>query len=214
MDTTTTNAKEKKAPKSLGIFSYNAPVILTFTIIAVIVQAICTIPGTDWFHSLFVTAPDSLANPLFYPRLFTHAIGHGGWEHLIGNFTLILLVGPMLEEKYGSKRLLFMMFFTAIVTAIINDVFFSNGLCGASGIVFMFILLASCTNTGANGNKIPLTLILAAIFYLGQEILNSVKPDSVSQLAHIVGGICGAGFGLMFSKKGSKAPETSSNNTI
>lgn len=193
---------DNKLKKSSGLFSYNSPVILTFTIFAVIVQLLSTIPVLNWTHNLFVTGPGSLLNPLYYLRLFTHVIGHGSWSHLIGNFTFILLVGPMLEEKYGSKKLLFMMAITAVATALINNIIFSNGLCGASGIVFMFILLASCTTSNKNDKKIPITLILAAVFYLGQEVINSFKPDNISQLAHIIGGICGAGFGLYFAKSG------------
>lgn len=194
---------ENQIKKSEGILSYNSPVILTFTIIAVIVQLLSTIPVLDWTHRLFVTGPGSFLDPLYYLRLFTHVIGHGSWAHLVGNFTFILLVGPMLEEKYGGKRLLFMMSVTAVATALINNLFFSNGLCGASGIVFMFILLASCTTSKKNDNRIPITLILAAVFYLGQEVINTLKPDNVSQLAHIIGGIFGAGFGLYFAKAGN-----------
>lgn len=205
---------DKKSKKFSDIFSYNSPVILTFTIIAVIVQLISSIPFTEWIHGLFVTRPDSFLNPLYYVRLFTHVIGHSGWGHLVGNFTFILLIGPMLEEKYGSKKLLFMMAVTAAVTALINNIFFNNGLCGASGIVFMFILLASCTSN-KNDNKIPITLILAAIFYLGQEVINSLTPDSISQLAHIVGGLFGAVFGLAFAKS-DKPKETTdlTNKTL
>ncbi len=215
LDDNKTKLKDNK--KSIkGIFSYNSPVILTFTIIAVAVQAISMIPVVGWIHNLFVTSPGSLLNPLYYLRLFTHVIGHGGWDHLVGNFTFILLVGPMLEEKYGSKKLLFMMAFTAVVTALINNIFFSNALCGASGIVFMFILLASCTTSNKNDNKIPITLILAAVFYLGQEVINSFKPDSVSQMAHILGGLLGAGFGLYFAKSGKSKEnkDTSLTNQI
>jgi membrane associated rhomboid family serine protease len=105
----------------------------------------------------------------------------------------------MLEEKYGSKRLLFMMAVTAVLTAAINIVFFNVALCGASGIVFMFILLASCGNI-KEGN-IPVTLILAATFYIGNEIISSLGHDNVSQLSHILGGLIGAGFGFIFAPK-------------
>ena len=192
---------DSNKPKSLGIFSYNSPVILTFTIIAVIVQALASIPVLDNTHWLFVTMPGtSLLNPLYYFRLFSHAIGHGSWQHLTGNFMMILLIGPILEEKYGSKRLLFMMAVTALVTALINNIFFHNPLCGASGIVFMFILLASCTTSAKNDDKIPITLILVALLYLGQEVINSFRDDNISQMAHIVGGVCGALFGMYFAK--------------
>ena len=194
------NKKEtEKMKKLLSKFDYNAPVILTFTIIAFVVQLISSIPGTKAFHSLFVVQRGSLLNPIFYLRLFTHVIGHGGWAHFMGNFSFILILGPMLEEKYGSKRLLFMMAVTAVLTAAINIVFFNVALCGASGIVFMFILLASCGNI-KEGN-IPVTLILAAAFYIGNELISSLGHDNVSQLSHILGGLIGAGFGFIFAPK-------------
>ncbi len=185
--------------KIIQKFQYNSPVILTFTIIALIVQIISTIPGTGPFHSLFCASRGSLLNPLFYIRLFTHVIGHSGWSHFIGNFTYILLVGPMLEEKYGSKRLLIMMATTAFITGVINIIFFNVILCGASGLVFMFILLASCSNF--DEGKIPVTLILVAFAYIGKEFLSIFNSDDVSQLSHILGGICGAFFGFFFFKK-------------
>ncbi len=191
---------EKPKKNILSKLSYNAPVVLTFTIIAVIVQLICTLPGTKFFHNIFVARPRSVTNPFLYIGMITHAIGHSGWAHLISNFTYILLVGPMLEEKYGSKRLLFMMLVTSFVTGLVNVLFFHSAVCGASGIVFMFILLASCTTSGAKDGKIPVTLILASAFYLGQELINSLRPDNISQLSHIIGGLCGAFFGLYFAK--------------
>ena len=41
------------------------------------------------------------------------------------------------------------------------------------------------------------TLILVVIFYLGGEIMDGLfKQDNVSQIAHIVGGLCGLVFGF------------------
>ncbi len=188
--------------KLISKLDYNAPVIITFTIITFIVQFICTIPGTRGFHSLFVASRGSLINPLFYLRLFTHVIGHSGWAHFAGNFSYILILGPMLEEKYGSKRLLFMMATTALITAVINTVFFTYGICGASGIVFMFILLASCGDI--KEGKIPVTLILAGVAYIGAELLNSLRADNISQLSHILGGLIGAAFGFYFAPAENK----------
>lgn len=185
--------------KIISKLDYNAPAILTFTLIAFVVQLISSFPGTAKFHNLFCVYRDSLINPLFYIRLFTHVIGHSGWAHFMGNFSFILILGPMLEEKYGSRRLTFMMAVTAVLTAAINIVFFNVKLCGASGIVFMFILLASCGNI--KEKKIPVTLILAAVFYIGQELINSLGADNISQLSHILGGLIGAAFGFMFAPK-------------
>ncbi len=184
--------------------SYNSPVILTFTFVSLAALILNYITGGLTNTLFFCVYRDSLLNPLFYLRLFTHVIGHADISHFAGNFTLILVIGPILEEKYGSKRLLILMAGTAFITGVINVIFFSTGLLGASGIVFMMIILASFTNTGSG--KIPLTFILVAVVYLGGEIADMIfASDNISQLAHVVGGVCGGFSGRLLSAgKGGK----------
>ena len=121
--------------------------------------------------------------------LFSHAAGHASWTHLLSNFSFILLIGPILEETYGSLSLLLMAAITALVTGLLNVFFISTSLFGASGIVFMMILLASFTNF--KRGEIPLTFILVLALYLGRELANSFANNNVSEFAHIVGGFCG-----------------------
>lgn len=176
---------------------YNAPVTLTFAIICTLVLAICSlIPGAiDFFAVSAGKSPTSIA---FYFSLFSHVFGHANVQHLLGNMSYLLLLGPTIEEKYGSRDLAMMMFVTAVLTGVFQLVFFSGGLLGASGIVFMLILLSSITNF--DSGKIPLTFILVATLYLGTEIVHSVQDDNVSQFAHIMGGICGSAFGFWLQK--------------
>jgi membrane associated rhomboid family serine protease len=122
-------------------------------------------------------------------------IGHAGWGHLISNFSFILLIGPILELSYGSRSLFFMIAVTALITGLLNTLFFPAWLLGASGVVFMMILLASFTNF--RKGEIPLTFILILVLYLGQEVFNLLHSDNVSQFAHIVGGFCGSMFGFL-----------------
>lgn len=146
----------------------------------------------------FMTYHSSLANPMTYLRLFTHVLGHNGWSHFIGNSSYLLLLGPLLEEKYGTRVLIEVIMITSFVTGIVNYIFFWNvGLCGASGIVFAFIILASFTEF--KDGEIPLTVILVAIIFIGQQVYDGLAvQDNISNMAHIVGGIVGAvvGFGL------------------
>ena len=112
----------------------------------------------------------------------------------------ILLLGPILEEKYGWRKMLLMMFLTTVITAIIHmAIFRTTGAMGASGIVFMYIILASFVNV--KKGTIPLTFILIIILFIGREIIDSFEEDQISQLAHIVGGICGAVFGFIFNSR-------------
>jgi GlpG protein len=145
-----------------------------------------TVPGNASEYSLPVTL-----------TFVSHIAGHADWQHLVGNFSLILILGPILEEKYGSVKLLIMILFTAIITGILNIILFETGLLGASGIVFMFILLSSITNY--RSGEIPLTFILVLVLYIGREFLGVFEEDQVSQFGHILGGICGAIFGFILS---------------
>ena len=119
----------------------------------------------------------------------------------MGNATYILLLGPMLEEKYGSSALVKVILITAVVTALVSYIFFpSVALCGASGVVFAFILLTSFT--GFRAGEIPLTFLLIAVIFIGQQVYEGIfVKDSVSQLSHIVGGIVGALIGYKWNRK-------------
>ena len=175
--------------------TYNSPVILTFALISLIALILSYLTAGISNQLLFVTQRGSLLNPLFYIKLFTHVLGHADLAHFTGNMLLFLLLGPILEEKYGSLKILFMIIITAVTTSIINAIFFSTGLIGASGIVFMFILLASLASF--KEKEIPITFIIILIIYLGQEIANGLlNVDNISQMGHIVGGICGSILGF------------------
>lgn len=185
--------------------TYNSPVILTYTLVSLLALGLNALTG-GWTNAhLFSVYRCSLLDPLAYIRLFGHVIGHSSFAHYTGNFMMILVLGPALEEKYGSRRLLVFMAVTALVIGAVQMALFSGGILGASGIVFLFIVLSSCTSI--KEGSIPLTLILVLVIYLGQQIVAGVfSQDNISQLAHILGGICGAIFGLAVPAKGrSKA---------
>lgn len=182
--------------------SYNAPVILTLTFMAAGIRLLC-----DWMPGLinyFIAPPVFNVSWSQYPAFVTHMLGHGSWEHYFGNFSLMLLIGPILEEKYGSKRLLYMILITALLGGLLNATFFDTGLIGASGIVFMMIVLASFVNV--RRGTLPLTFLLVLILYIGQEVVQAFSDDNISQFAHIMGGGAGALFGFMIPPKGSNKP--------
>jgi len=164
--------------------------LLTTTILPNLNYGWFAVPGKGDF------SPGSIRHWL---SLLTHAAGHSGWSHLVSNFSIILLVGPMLEESYGSLALLVMIGITALVTGICNVLLFSTGLMGASGVVFMMILLSSFTNFSRG--EIPLTFILILTLYLGDQLLKSFSTDNISYFAHIAGGFCGSLFGFFIKPK-------------
>lgn len=177
---------------------YNSPVILTYALISIGVLAF----SSSGLLVKFFSSPArlSFSEPYFYLRLMSYIVGHGGWSHLIGNLMIILLVGPLLEEKYGSGKLLEMICLSAVVTGILNAFFFSTSIMGGSGIAFMLILLGSFSNI--KSREIPLTFIIIAVLFIGSEVISTLKVDKISQFSHLAGGVIGAGYG--FLRKGKR----------
>jgi len=104
---------------------YNSPVILTFTLIATTVLVLDQFLGSSLTQNFFISYPAfDPGSVLSYVRLFSHVVGHKDWLHLMSNFSFILLIGPILEEKYRSTLLLLLMLVTALVTGILNVLFF------------------------------------------------------------------------------------------
>lgn len=181
--------------------SYNSPVILTYAAICAVSLILGFITKMGSTRLLFVCyGHGNLLDPLTYLRLFTYVFGHANFSHFAGNMTMLLLIGPIVEERYGSWNLTIMMGITAVAGGILNTLFFDKGILGASGIVFLLIILSAFGNM--KKGEIPLTLILIAAIYLGQEIYAGIAvDDNVSHFGHLCGGVSGLGFGIWFHKK-------------
>jgi len=175
---------------------YNSPIILTYTTISICVLVFCS---KEVLVKYFSSPPNlSFFDPYFYIRLVLYVAGHGDFNHLIGNLMIILLVGPLLEEKYGSGKLLEMILITSVATGLLNAFLFSNSLIGGSGIAFMLILLSSFSNI--RSKEIPLTFIVITVLFIGSEVISTLKIDQISQFSHLAGGFIGAAYGFIRNK--------------
>ena len=180
--------------------SYNAPVTLTFALLSLLALVLGGITNGWTTANLFSVYHCSL-EPLAFVRFFGHVLGHSSFQHFMGNIIFILLLGPNVEDRFGSWNTLWAILVTALITGIIYFVFFpASALLGASGIVYMMILMASFG--GAKNGVIPITMIFVAVFYLGGEVWNAVfERNNIAELAHIVGGICGMLIGFALTGK-------------
>lgn len=196
--------------------TYNSPAVLSFALVTSALFLINEGLGRSLDPILSLQPGFNWGSITDYLSLLLHTVGHANWEHLLGNMTLLLLIGPILEEKYGGSMLALMALVTALLTSIIHLLFFSHGVMGASGLVFMCIMLVSFVNV--KEREIPLTFVLVFLLFVGQEVYNSFQDDNVSQFAHIMGGLCGSffGFGVINWGKGKRgateaaAPSTTS----
>ena len=181
--------------------SLNAPVVLAIVGISFVATLLGYMTAGITSRVLFTTYRSALWSPMTWIRAFTHIFGHADWAHFVGNMSYLLLLGPMLEEKYGTKTLAGVVAVTAFSTSLVNYLLFPDVmLCGASGVVFAFILLSSFTSF--RQGEIPLTFILVAVFFIGQQVLEGIfVRDNISNLSHIIGGIIGGFLGYWFNIK-------------
>ena len=175
---------------------YNAPFTITFALVALAALVINEQTGGAANRLLFGVYRSSLRDPLTYLRAFGHVLGHSSFEHFSGNIMLMLVLGPGMEERYGSMTLFRLTAATALISGVAHCIMYANVmLLGASGVVFMMILLSSVG--GARSGEIPLTLLLVVVLYIGGELMQGMAgTGGVSRLSHIIGGVCGAAFGM------------------
>lgn len=192
--------------------TFNSPVILTFCLVCAIILLLdkTVLVSKNFIAGIFsvpggfrAEVPFNSKSVLDYIRLIIHVFGHADWTHLAGNLTFILLLGPLLEERYGSPMIALMMTVTAFVTGVLNACFMPTPLFGASGIAFMLIILASFTSISKN--EVPLSFILVFIVFLGSEIFSGGDKTNISVVAHVTGGLCGSLFGFMIAPKAKNA---------
>ncbi|NIZ18708.1 rhomboid family intramembrane serine protease [Entomospira culicis] len=177
--------------------TYNAPVTLTFAFFAMLILFIDAQLAPNLIHNVFTAEGKMTFDPKNYSaylRLVTYIFGHVDINHLTSNMMFILLLGPSLEERYSSGSIAIMIFMTALLNGLINAFFFSTMLLGASGIVFMMIVLTSFANV--KRGEIPLSFFLVAAMYVWMEVVRAKSEGDISYFAHLLGGICGAIFGL------------------
>ena len=79
--------------------SFNSPVILGFTLACFIVLILDKVTGSASTRAFFSVYRSSLVSPFTYIRFFGHVLGHASWDHFFGNIMMLLVVGPLLEEK-------------------------------------------------------------------------------------------------------------------
>ncbi|MBQ2479531.1 MAG: rhomboid family intramembrane serine protease [Erysipelotrichales bacterium] len=180
--------------------SWNSPVILWFVFICTAALGLNYLTGGKSNRLVFEVYRSSLKDPLFYVRLFGHIFGHVNFAHFANNMMYILLLGPIVEEKYGSKNLVLLMAVTAVVTGLVQVLLFPRtALLGASGIVFLLIMMSAVVG---EGKDIPLTLILVVVVYFGNQIAEGLlEADKVSQLTHIIGGVIGLAGGWRLTRR-------------
>lgn len=183
---------------------YNAPVSLTLIILSSLILFM-NIHVNELLISSWFTADGRVnfnySDYISYVKFISHILGHTDTTHFLGNAIYLILLGPILEEKYKSKTLLVLILVTAILSGVINALFIDTYMLGASGIVYLFIVLISFTNI--EKGEFPLSVILVLGFYIYKEITRE-NPGDISVVTHLVGAVVGLVYSLVTVMGGVK----------
>ena len=212
------------AKKSSFRFLYDSPVSLSIVIASLLIFILDSLAFKGSLIQAAFTChgnsasdiPFNFSSPVEYIRLITYALGNYSWESLLISSIFILLLGPLMEERYGSVMLAVMMAISTFVAGVLNACLIPQDLKGQSAIVFMLILLSVLTTL--EKKEIPLSWILLFVTYLAQQMhfaaMNFTTGTRLSDFAFIsfmqknvgtftllAAGITGTLFGFLVAPK-------------
>ncbi len=185
--------------------SYDAPVTLTFVIICAILFLLSTFAIKNGALNKILASPTSTAGalpfivsqPISYLRLLLYIFGAGEGAVLITNLILIMLLGPAMEERYGSVIIGIMIFVSALFSGVLNACFCSESLVGAVPVVSMMIFLNAFMSFSKK--KFPLSFAAVMILFVMLEVFSGA--GAIRIIICIAGGLCGSLFAFLTSPK-------------
>lgn len=189
--------------------SYDAPVTLTFVLASIVFFLLSSyVPFfkdnlSGWILISPTKAGDLIFNvksPLSYIRMIFYVFG--STENQLTFFSsliFILLLGPAMEERYGSVIIGIMMGISTLFSGVLNTCFCDNGLTGCTCIVFMMIFLNAFLSM--QKKKIPASFIVLFILFIVRGLMENNPNGSVGIIINICGGLCGSLFAFLTSPK-------------
>ena len=102
------------------------------------------------------------------PGIITHTLIHSSFDHWFNNVSLILLLMPSCEDHFGMSKLFKMICVVATMSWFANALFTNYILVGASGVVFMLIVLTPfIANAHETTNvMIPVCFVMVFLMFL------------------------------------------------
>lgn len=192
-------------------FVYDAPVTLSFALVALLIFVLDTFAFKGSFSGQWLLTPTAEGGVLPFAfsdfrsivRLFLHVFGYTDAPFLICNLIFILLLGPSMEERYGSVIIGIMIFVAALFSGVLNACFCKVPACGAEPIVFMLVLL--CTMMHLSRSNISASSLAVIALFICMLVLRKNPNGVVGVVIIAAGGLCGSLFAFLTSPKARKA---------
>lgn len=188
-------------------FVFDAPVTIVFCLISVILFAFDTFVFKGTLNERILSSPTTISGtlpfmiskPASYFRLILYAFSASNFILLLSNLLFLLMLGPAMEERYGSVVIGIMTGVSVLFSGVLNACFCETSLRGCMPVIFMMIFLNSFMSFSKK--KIPVSFILIFILYTAKETAGKKLSETVGLIICISGGLCGSLFAFLTSPK-------------
>jgi len=143
-------------------------------------------------------------------RLITAVFLHGSLMHIAFNMWVLMDIGPLIEELYGSARYLFIFVATGIGGYLLSSATWHNSVGASGALLGMIGILLSLTIGRRNpmleelrGNLIRWLIYIAVIGF--------IPGTNIDNMAHLGGFLCGFALGKLMSEREPATPEERRN---
>lgn len=175
-------------------------VIIPLIMLNIIVFILQIVLGSWFTNSFMLISKDVLTRPWI---LLTSMFMHGGINHIFFNMYGLLIFGPLLEQRIGWKKFLFIYLLSGLLAAI-GAAFFYPAALGASGAIMgmigtLIILMPELRLLFFF--IIPMSLRTAGIIWALIDTIGVFVPSGVGNIAHLVGMGVGLVYGVLLKSK-------------
>lgn len=216
------------AKKNSLKFIFDSPVVLVFSVVSAVIFISDLILKLNLSEKIF-ECPGAKSVPAFdfksalsYVKLVIYPFGGENSTSFFLNIGFILLLGPVLEERYGSIMLALMIFITSLVGGVLTACVSTFGIYGCGGIVFMMIILSVLSVFIKK--QLPVSWIFIFTLYLAFSLFSRKKisgfmpfmQNNVPVFIQLASGICGSLFGFFVcpKKRSSQIQKKQQEKTI
>jgi len=213
--------KIKKSPLAIKI-SYDAPITLTFVLVSLFLALLNGLVLKNRLDYILLSSPTRIGGELpfdaqnisSYIKLVLYIFGSNSWGSLFSSLVFILLLGPTIEEQYGSIIIGIMILISALFAGVLNACFCTQCLRGPIAIIFMLIFLNAFISFSKK--KLPLSFVLAFVLFILFIIFDQKGLDNprtpldllVTIIVTVAGGLCGGLFAFLASPKSRATRKT------
>ena len=146
-------------------------------------------------------------------RLLTAIFLHIGLFHLAFNSLALLIFGGLIEEAFGSARMLAVYLVTGFFASVTSFTFGSAGVAaaGASGAIFGMLGAWLAYNLRRRSLGVARANVQGALFLIGINLVFGFTVPGIDNLAHIGGLVSGVAAGFAAEGFGRRATGRASN---